>query len=360
MKQNAIESARSTWLRRTLPGLLVTFCLAAAAFLAWWLLKATWLKFSALLWAFIFSIIAANISTALADRRFVEGISLVSTRLLRISIALLGLTFSAAVWLRLGIPGVLAVLLNLALVFVFSLVFCRYCLKLNITLAILLGMGTSVCGASAIAATGPAVKARAEEMGLSVAVITLFGLLAMLLYPLLYAGLLNGWLGGTPAAYGMWTGMGIHETAQVIAAGSQVEGAGSVAISAKFIRIFMIGPMVFTSLFALKRLSGSGVARNVKIAVPWFAVAFIALTFVNLAFESLPFKNWWSYFNSTYVSPGVTFLLAWAFAGVGLQVKIASIRKIGMKAFIGGIFIAVTAGASSLLLVKFLWLPFSG
>jgi uncharacterized integral membrane protein (TIGR00698 family) len=226
-------------------------------------------------------------------------------------------------------------------------------------LSVLIAAGTSICGASAIAAVGPALKAKAEEMGLAVASITLFGLIAMFGYPLLFNGPLGAWLGHNPQAFGMWAGTGVHETAQVMAAASQVDDALSIATSAKFIRIFMIGPMVIISLFIFRKLVGNKSAGQIKIAVPWFAVFFVLFTLVNFGLASLSFGSSWNSFNSTYISPAITFLLAWAFAGVGLKVKISTIRTIGLKAFLGGMAVAVVAGITSLLVVTYLWMPFS-
>jgi uncharacterized integral membrane protein (TIGR00698 family) len=263
-----------------MPGLLITLAIAVISFIIWWFLRGTWLKFSALLWAFILSIIVVNIRPAFFEGGFKAGIEFSSSRLLRWSIAALGLTVSASVWLKLGGIGVAMVLINLVLVFALGLLFCKYVLKLDDTLTLLIATGTGICGASAIAAVGPAIKAKAEEMGLAVAAITLFGLIAMFGYPLLFNGALSGWLGNNPLAFGMWTGTGIHETAQVIAAASQVNQALSIATSAKFIRIFMIGPMVIISLFIFQRLSRNREKGQIKIAIPWFAVFFVVFTLV--------------------------------------------------------------------------------
>ena len=342
-----------------LPGILLTLVFAAIAFVTWWFLKDTWFKFSALLWAFIYSIVVSNLLPVLSRGSFTRGIDFSSTRLLRWSIALLGLTVSASVWAKLGGVGIAAVLINLAFVFIFGFVFCRYVLKLNSSLATLLAVGTSVCGASAIAATGPAIKAKAEEIGLALATITIFGLMAMFVYPLLFNGPLGPWMGNDPVTYGMWTGMGVHETAQVIASASQVDGALSIAASAKFIRIFMIGPMVFASLLVFRRFSDK-TSGQLKIAMPWFAIVFVAFTLVHLWFEFLPIRDQWLNFNSSYMKPAVTFLLAWSFAAVGFKVKVSTIRHMGPKATLGGIVVALVAGVSALLLAKYFFAPLYG
>ncbi len=354
-----ISSTRKARAGDLLPGFLLTLVFAVIAFATWWLLKDTWFKFSALLWAFIYSIFVSNLLPVFSRGSFARGIDFCSTRLLRWAIALLGLTVSASVWAKLGGVGIAAVLINVAFVFIFGFVFCRYVLKPNSSLATLLAVGTSICGASAIAATGPAIRAKAEEMGLALATITIFGLMAMFVYPLLFNGPLGSWMGNNPIAYGMWTGMGVHETAQVIASASQVDGASAIAVSAKFIRIFMIGPMVFISLLVFRRFSDTS-ANQVKIAIPWFAIVFVVFTLVHLWLEFLPIRDQWLNWNSSYLKPAVTFLLAWSFAAVGFKVKVSTIRHMGLKAALGGIVVALVAGVSALFLTKYFFLPLYG
>jgi uncharacterized integral membrane protein (TIGR00698 family) len=166
-------------------------------------------------------------------------------------------------------------------------------------------------------------------------------------------------MGNDPITYGIWTGMGVHETAQVIASASQVDGASSIAVSAKFIRIFMIGPMVFASLIIFRKFSDTSV-NQVKIAIPWFAIVFTVFTLVHLWLEFLPIRDQWLNWNSSYLKPAVTFLLAWAFAAVGFKVKVSTIRHIGLKATLGGIVVALVAGVSALLLAKYFFVSLYG
>ena len=360
MSNSSVQSAYPGRVKGPVSGALLTLAFAGIAFATWWFLQGTWLKLNALLWAFVYSVIATNIMPGLTNERFKAGIQFSSTSLLRLAIACLGLTVSASVWFKLGGVGLAAVLINLAFAFAMGTLLCRYVLKMDGALSLLIGVGTCICGASAIAATGPAIKAKSEEMAVSLAAVTLFGLLAMFGYPLLFQGPLSGWLQGNHLAYGIWSGMGIHETAQVVAAASQVSGAVGIAMSAKSIRIFMIGPMVFASLFLFRRfLNKTGGANTVKLSIPWFAVVFVMLTLLNAGIERLPFAKEWASFDGSYVKPVVTFLLAWAFAGVGFQGKASAIRSIGVKTFIGGIVVALIAGGSALLLTKYLWLPFA-
>lgn len=320
---------------------------AAASFVLWQLNKTV----SALMWAFIISIVLANIVRLPA--RFSPGVVFSSGSLLRASVAALGLTVPADAWLKAG-PAVVNVLIVVAAIFALGL-WVGVKAGLTKSLATLIGVGTGICGASAIAATGPAIKARDEEMGLAVACITLFGLAAMFTYPFLYAGtMVGGWLGNKEAVYAIWVGTGIHETAQVAAAAGQVSGnALGIALLVKAIRIFMIGPMVLIATY----LYGEAGEGGRKAVVPLFAVVFLLNTFLALFFNwgaeaglPFPFFKDWSSVRSVLSGYMVPFLLATSLAGVGLKVKVSALAKMGRKAFTIGATVAVAAGILALVL----------
>ena len=334
----------------SLPGFTITFFIALLSYLTWWTTKGE-VKISPLLWAFVYSIIFTNLiknSTILE-----KGIEIVSTKMLKSAIAFLGITISALVWFKLGFLGVAIVLVNLILTFLFGMYVTRK-IGLSNSLSLLISSGTAICGASAIAAISPAIKARSEEIGLALACITLFGLGAMFLYPFLFLSFLGEWLSNSIYAFRIWTGTGIHETAQVIAASSQISGALAPAILAKSIRIFMIGPVSIIAAILYRKLESEKLS-SIKITIPWFAVAFILLSLVNTGLEML-FGGSWIAMMKGYIKPTVTFFLAWSFAGIGFKVKLRDVARIGIKSFIGGLAVAIFAGISSLLLVKYVWL----
>ncbi len=335
---------------RKLSGILITLLMAMVSYVLWWTTKG-FIQISPLLWAFVVSILATNLIPV--KETYVPGIELVSTKVLKVAIALLGITISALVWLRLGVTGVVIVLLNLSITFVFGMYITR---KIGLTnsLSILISSGTAICGASAIAAISPAIKARSEEIGLALACITLFGLAAMFMFPVLFLSILGDWLSSNVYAFGIWTGTGIHETAQVIAASSQIPGAVGMAVLAKSIRIFMIGPMSILATVLFNRM-GKSERGEIRINIPWFAVAFIVFSLINTAFE-LSFGESWVSFMKEVLKPPILFLLAWSFAGIGFKVKLRDIASIGPRAFAGGLAVAIFAAITSLLLVKYVWL----
>ncbi|MBI2185461.1 MAG: putative sulfate exporter family transporter [Thaumarchaeota archaeon] len=329
-------------------GLVVVMLISAASFLVWQYYPAV----SALMWAFIFSIIIANL-VALPSR-FKPGIDFASTTLLRGAIAAYGLTISPLVWVKAGYA------LPVVLVVVFSVFFLGLKIGqrfgLSPELSTLIGVGTCICGASAIAATAPAIKAKDEEAGMALATVTLFGLLAMFVFPLLYGVGLKDLLGGQ-TAYGVWVGAGVHETAQVIAASSQVgPEAASVALTVKAVRIFMIGPMILVAVSIFNRL-GRKEASSRRLFVPTYAIIFIFASILSgvidfaaeQGYSSTMVKDWPVVKTtvSRYVLP---FVLGSAFAGVGLKVRFASLRRTGSRAFIIGSLVAILASALALVL----------
>jgi len=313
------------------------------------------------MWSFIFSILIANIGRL--PQGFRAGVDFCSSAVLRASIAALGLTVTAYVWLRVGIGAVNALLVVLSAYLLGMWVGRR--LGLSRSLSTLIGVGTCICGASAIAATAPAIGAREDETGLALACVTLFGLLAMFSYPLLYMGtFIASWLGRSDVAYGIWCGTGIHETAQVVAAaGSIGKVALDVALLVKSVRIFMIGPVVMVASYFHGR-TGSSLTGKAKMVVPTFAILFVVNTVVcavldwasAIGLSMLAIKDWPTVkaVLSSYVVP---FLLATSFAGVGMKVNVTAIRKMGGKAFLAGLATALVAALLALLLV-ILALPF--
>ena len=252
------------------PGILLCIAIATISFISWMIYK----PISALMWAFVYSIIITNLFKL--PQRFNAGINFCSTDLIRGAIASLGIVTSALIWAQVGV----GVLNSLAIVFFGFFSGILICRKFNLsnTLSTLIGIGTCICGASAIAATGPAIKAKEEEIGMALATITIFGLLAMFIYPILYTATFVGdLLLHNPNVYAIWCGSGIHETAQVIAAAGAVsQRTIGAALLVKSIRIFMIGPMIFIAIYVLNKLESKKIDKNaLKTYLPVYGIIFI-------------------------------------------------------------------------------------
>lgn len=342
-------------IKEVLPGLVYCIAIAVVSFAMNGLYKPV----SALMWAFLIGIIVSN--TIGLRGVFKSGVGFSSGQLLRFGVAVLGFVTSALIWTRVGL-GVVAAFIVIFVGIGLSL-WLGARLGIERRLAALIGVGTAICGASAIAALTPAINAKEEESGLAVSGITLFGLISMFLYPFLFLNTpVNGLLGGSLDAYAIWVGAGVHETAQVIAAAGAVDASVvQAAMLIKSIRIFMIGPVVFLLAWHCSRCEGG--KGKASFVVPLFAVAFtvgsIVCAFLDLnAAQLLSAGIDWIAIKGYFSGTILPFTFATAFAGIGSKVSFSAILKLGAKPIILAATVAVTAGVlafiTAVLLVPFI------
>jgi uncharacterized integral membrane protein (TIGR00698 family) len=223
----------------------------------------------------------------------------------------------------------------------------------------LIGAGSSICGAAAVMATEPVVRGRAEQVTVAVSTVVVFGTLAIFLYPALYH--LNArflLLPVNPTAYGIFTGSTVHEVAQVVAAGRAVTGAAAnTAVITKMVRVMMLAPFLIALSGYLSRhpekdqhQSPSDAAAAGRMAVPWFALWFVAVVALN-SIVALP---------KPLVAAAISvdnYVLAMAMAALGVTTQVSAIRTAGIKPLMlaGLLFtwlifggLAINAGISAL------------
>lgn len=330
-----------------IPGLVFAMIIAFCGYGVWTLYH----PISALMWSFIFGVTVSNLFEV--PERITKGLRFSSNGLLKGAIVLMGLVTSASVWFEVGI-GVVNALVIITFSFITSITVGKR-IGLSNRLAILIGVGTSICGASAIAATAPAIEAKEEEIGLAISGITLFGLISMFLYPYLFRNsIVYDWFLGNPTVYAIWVGSGVHESAQVIAAACTLTpDCMQPAMVIKSIRIFMIAPIVMASTFYLNRVEAEEGKLSSKVKVPRFAVIFMlnsllcaGLNHYTLAYPSVYAA--WGFVKTALKSSFIPFLLAIAFAGVGSKVRFSDIVKVGWKPFGFAALMSVVAGALAL------------
>ncbi|HFE47118.1 MAG TPA: putative sulfate exporter family transporter [Nannocystis exedens] len=235
-------------------------------------------------------------------------------------------------------------------------------------LGLLIGIGTAICGGTAIAVTAPVVEADDNETAFAVTAVTLFGLLWIVVFPLI-----GMTLELSQADFGVWAGTAIHATAQVMAAGfAYGPEAGEVALIVKLVRVLLLAPMVVLigALYARekRRREEVHVAPRTRLTtlIPPFILGFVALALAKtlnllpdftLHLEASPF---WAagavdVGMSSLVTTVSSFLIVVAMAGVGMGVHLRGLAKIGLRALYVGLFAAlVLAGFSLMLILVFL------
>lgn len=269
------------------------------------------------------------------------GISLAGKKLLRLAVALLGLQLTFVQLSSIGITG----LAFAAAIVVSTLLFTVWMgrvLGVDRKLTLLVATGSAICGASAIAGANAVTRARDEDVSYAVACITLFGTIAMFLYPSL-----NILIGNAPETYGLWVGLTVHEVAQVVGAGFQGgEAAGQVAVVSKLARVMMLAPVVIALalIVAPRERTGAGRPALTQI-VPLFIVGFVLLVILNST-GILPEQL------RTPIVTATPVLLTAAMAALGLGTSFTKLKQRGLRplllAFLASLYIA-TAG---LLLVR--------
>jgi uncharacterized integral membrane protein (TIGR00698 family) len=324
-------SPRRQQLMSFLPGILLTGTIAV---LATELAKSAWMQangISALTLAIVGGIIAGNTVYPRIATYSVRGVTFSKQILLRAGIILFGLRLTFQDIGQVGVVGVIIDALVLGSTFTLSCWAGTRFFGLNRRTAMLIGAGSSICGAAAVMATEPVVRGRAEEVCVAVSTVVAFGTLAIFIYPALYH--LNDrmhWLAITPFAYGIFTGSTVHEVAQVVAAGRAVaEIAANTAVITKLVRVMMLAPFLVLLSAYLSRNTEEAAApaapsHSWRGIIPWFALGFIAVAGIN-SMAVLP---------HSFVSAAIdvdTLVLATAMAALGVSTQVSAIRAAGIK-----------------------------
>ena len=323
-----------------LPGLLLTSLVAGTSFAIRMLPGMT--TFSPLILSMVIGIAYHNIVGTAAWAK--QGVTFSLRRLLRLAIILLGLQLTASQVIEIGGRGLGIIAASVLATFAFTIWIGKW-LGVEPKLAQLIAAGTSICGASAVIATNTVTNADDEDVAYSVACVTVFGSVAMFVYPLL-----PGLLHLDPHGFGLWAGASIHEIAQVIAAAFQDgQKAGEFATIAKLTRVMLLAPMVISiglmtarSVTCGQSAAGKATARP---PMPWFVLGFVVLVGVN-SLVTIPAE---AKASIVAVTP---FLLSIALAAMGLETNIAKLASRGLRPALLGAFSFLFIAAFSLTLIK--------
>ncbi|EOW4541772.1 YeiH family protein [Raoultella planticola] len=327
---------RTLW--HFIPGLALTAVLTGAALWAGSFSTIAGAGFSALTLAILFGMVIGNTLYPKLWQSCDGGVIFAKQHLLRLGIILYGFRLTFAQIADVGVSGIAIDVLTLTSTFFIACYLGQKVFGLDKHTSWLIGAGSSICGAAAILATEPVVKAEASKVTVAVATVVIFGTLAIFLYPAMYP-MLAHWF--TPEAYGIYMGSTMHEVAQVVAAGHAISpDAENAAVIAKMLRVMMLAPFLLFMAARVKQLAPEGQGEKSKITIPWFAILFILVAVFN-SFHLLP---------KPVVDMLVTLdtvLLAMAMAALGLTTHVSALKKAGAKPLL-------------MALVLFVWLIVGG
>lgn len=294
--------------------------------------------------------------------RLKPGVDFVIKRLLPVGIVLLGADLDFYDLIRVGFR----VLFGAVVLIVAIILLTRYLariFKVDPDQGLLLGIGTAICGTSAIVATAPVIESKEKDIAISITAVNLLGALAMFVFPFV------GVLLSLPAdVYGEWCGLAIHATPQVIAAGFahhlDGETAGEIATIVKLTRISLLGPAVFVigAIYARNRRSEAVfVAPNVNYRqlVPTFVLFFVGMALLRTMgfFPEVTLHMTERFIfgagdrtldlAATLGEVGKWVITA-AIAGVGLMTEFRTLRMGGARPFMLGLAASVLIAALGL------------
>ena len=298
--------------------------------------------------------------------RFAPGVKWASTFVLQCSVVLLGAQLSIAEAARAGVSSLPVMFGTLAICLAAAWLYGRL-LGVPGDLRTLIGVGTGICGGSAIAAVSPVIEAASADVAYAISTIFLFNIAAVLVFPLLGHA-----LGMSQQSFGLFAGTAVNDTSSVVATATTYgTAATSHAVVVKLVRTLMIIPicMGLAALTARKQQRpaiaiapaaevGDGAApgalasraalaaarmspRRAAKLVPWFLIGFVLVAAVNScgvipAGAHSPLKH------------ASVFLVAVALSAIGLSTNVAALRKAGVRPLVIGALLWITVAAASL------------
>lgn len=333
-------------------GLLAVGAVVAAAWLAGRSAWAAQAGFSLLTLAIVIGMLAGNTVYPRVAVRCHAGMLFCKGPLLRLGIMLYGFRLTLGQVLDVGLASFAADALMLASTFLLTCWLGLRWLKMERQTVLLMGAGSSICGAAAVIATAPVLRAGADRVAVAVATVVIYGTAGIFLYPQMHAW---HWWPLSDGQFGVYIGSSVHEVAQVVAAGKAINAeVADIAVTTKMIRVMMLAPfLLLLSLWLGRRgapapqgQTGQGEKEGEgRIVIPWFAFVFIGVMLFN-SLNLLP---------AAWVAALVqadTWLLAMAMAALGLSTHFSAIRQAGIKPLLLGLLVfAWLVGAGGLVQV---------
>ncbi len=355
-----------TWFSKVAPGLTLAVLLAwggviLAEFVGKTLLGFEKTPISPIMVTILLGLVVRNVAGLPAA--YEAGLRFAVKRILRFGITLLGLGLSLLAVGQIG-ASALPVVLGCIVAALILVTWLSRLVGLPPRLGSLIAVGTSICGASAIVAAGPAIDAEEDEVSYAVACITLFGMIALLVYPYL-AHII---FAGNAEQVGLFLGTAIHDTSQVAGAGLMYQQhydapmALNIAATTKLVRNVCMGAVIpIMAAFYHRRNASAQTGKSGFLKwyqyVPLFVVVFVVLTGVRTigdlgmkAFGIIPRPMWQDLINNAK-SISVACLTI-AMGAIGLGTSVSQLRNLGCKPLLVGLVAAVLVGGVSLALIR--------
>lgn len=301
----------------------------------------------------VIAIVAGMIVTIFFKKKgsFEAGIKFTSKKILQWAVILLGFGLNLGVILETGKQSLPIIVCTIATSLLVAFIIHKV-MKVPGKISTLVGVGSSICGGSAIAATAPVIDADDEEVAQAISVIFFYNVLAAILFPTL--GKLLGFCTTSGEAFGIFAGTAINDTSSVTAAATTWDSMWSLgtatldkAVTVKLTRTLAIIPITLViALYRSRKESSKGKKVSFKKIFPFFILYFIAASVITTV--AIHFGT-----PAEFFSPIKTlskFFIVWAMAAIGLNTDIVKLVKTGGKPLILGAFCWIGITGVSLLM----------
>ena len=310
------------WIRRNGPGILACLCIAVPA----WFLGRTFEVVGGPVFAILLGMVMALFWKEQGQAR--AGITFTSKKILQLAVVLLGFGMNLSSVAKVGAQSLPIILSTITTSLVAAFVLHKL-LHMDAKISTLIGVGSSICGGSAIAATAPVIGADDEEIAQSISVIFLFNVLAALTFPTL-----GRMLGLSNEGFGLFAGTAVNDTSSVTAAAAAWDGIhGSntldTAAIVKMTRTLAIIPITLVLAFLRTRqeeksVRGTGVTVSLKEIFPWFVLFFVLASVVTTLLP-LPAAV------TGFLKSASKFFIVMAMAAIGLNTDVVKLVRTGGK-----------------------------
>jgi len=272
-----------------------------------------------------------------------SGINFTSKKILQWAIIVLGASLSLKQVLETGLESLTVTIATLSAAFIAAYWFGKL-MGIPYKLKSLIGVGTGICGGSAIAAISPIIEADEMEVAYSISTVFLFNIIAVLIFPPL-----GHLLGFSDKAFGLWAGTAVNDTSSVVAAGYAFSNAaGAYATIVKLTRTTMIIPIsiIFAIITAVRKkkeiTKNQTVNFSLKKVFPWFILWFLIASLLNTIGL---FKG-----NSIlFINSLGKFMIVMALSAVGLSADFKKMIKTGVKPIFLGLIVWFIVSVTSII-----------
>jgi uncharacterized integral membrane protein (TIGR00698 family) len=295
------------------------------------------LRLSPLILGILIGAVVGNTIRDQIPRHWNTGIIYSAKIILKLAIILYGFRITFAQIAGVGLDGFFVDLIMLSTTLMIGSFVGIKLLGMDKETAIMVSAGASICGAAAVVATEPLVKAEAHKTAVAVGTVVLFGTLSMFAYPMVYR---TGWIPMDENTFGVYIGATVHGVAHVVGAGEAVgEMAAQTSIIVKMTRVMLLAPTLIVIGSILNRGKTRADGTKTPLVIPWFALGFVAVA----AFNSLGLLA-----ENVVAQINVfdTLLLTMAMTALGIETNLSKVKGVGLTPIYlaAGLFLWLVVG----------------